>query len=122
MVRLTTYERSIKLLDRPLIPRDIIESDLSLQSYLEENVKEKRNHEKYRLRSAKAVRTRKKNLEAAARKITVTPSTDSESTQQQTNKWKAKSESVSEADPTREEIRRVDICKQEPREGSLVTE
>ncbi len=40
-----TQERSIKLLDKPLIPRDIIESDLSLQSYLEENVKENRNHE-----------------------------------------------------------------------------
>jgi hypothetical protein len=98
---MTTYEKAIHLQNKPLIPRDIIESDLSLQSYLEENVIQNRKDEKIRQRVAKAQRTRiNHSLEAAARKIKVT----------QTNK------------PI-EEIRRVDICKQpEPREGTLVTE
>jgi hypothetical protein len=96
-----TQERSIKLVEKPLIPRDIIESDLSLQSYLEENVKENQKHERIRLRVAKAQRTRiSKNLEAAARKIKVEP-----------------------AGPgTAPEIKRVDICKQEPARGSIVKE
>jgi hypothetical protein len=56
-------KENIHIVTRPLIPRDIIESDLSLQSYLAENVIENQKHEKNRLQNAKAVRTRKNNLE-----------------------------------------------------------
>jgi hypothetical protein len=84
-----TQERSIKLVEKSLIPADIIESDLSLQSYLEENVIQNRKHEKIRQRVAKAQRKRiNHSLEAAARKITVTPSAGSEPVKQQT--WKCK--------------------------------
>jgi hypothetical protein len=38
-----------------LIPSDIIQSDLQLQSYLVENVIENRKHELIRLRTMKAV-------------------------------------------------------------------
>jgi hypothetical protein len=70
----TIYERSIRLLDKPLIPRDIIESDLSLQSYLEHNIIENRKDEKIRQRIGKAKQTwNNKRLEAAARKISVEP-------------------------------------------------
>jgi hypothetical protein len=95
-----TQERSIKLVEKSEIPADILGSDLALQSYLEENVRENQKHERIRLRVAKAQRTRiNHSLEAAARKIKVEP-----------------------AGPgTAPEIKRVDICK-EPREGSLVVE
>jgi hypothetical protein len=63
--------KDIHIETRPLIPRDIIESDLSLQSYLAENLKENKKHEMIRLRSAKAVRIRKNNLEQNARQITI---------------------------------------------------
>jgi hypothetical protein len=126
MVRLTTiYERSIKLQNKPLIPREIIESDKSLQAYLEENVIQNQKHEKIRQRVAKAQRTRiNHSLEAAARKIQVEPSTDSESVkQQQTKKWTCKKVQSNDHKHKREVV----VCsetetKEEPREGSLVTE
>jgi hypothetical protein len=48
------YEKAIHLQNKPLIPRDIIESDLSLQSYLAENVEQNRRDEVTRLKLAKA--------------------------------------------------------------------
>jgi flagellar biosynthesis chaperone FliJ len=147
---LTTYEKAIHLQNKPLIPRDIIESDLSLQSYLEQNVIENRKDEKIRQRIAKAKHTRiNHSLEAAARQIKVTPSYDAESVKQYQEqhpsvvtaseteqKYKtfiqARGEierkarkRVRKVEPgtTEGEIKRVDICKQqEPREGSLVIE
>jgi len=105
---LTTYEKAIHLQNKPLIPRDIIESDLSLQSYLEQNIIANREDEKLRQRAAKAKRTWiSKRLEAASRKIKVEPSTSTVSEpvkQQQTKTWKCKP------------------ITEEPREGSLVTE
>jgi hypothetical protein len=53
----TNYEKAIRIESRHLIPRDIIESDKSLQSYLEENVIENRKHESIRQRLAKARQT-----------------------------------------------------------------
>jgi hypothetical protein len=75
------------------LPVEIIKSDLSLQSYLEENVRENQKHERIRLRVAKAQRTRINHaLEVAARNMKVEPiSTGSELIkQQQTEKWKCK--------------------------------
>jgi hypothetical protein len=96
-----TKERSIKLVEKSEIPADIVQSDLQLQSYLVENVKENKKHELIRQRVAKAQRTRiNHSLEAAARKIKVEPAGPGPAP----------------------EIKRVDICKQEPIEGSLVVE
>jgi hypothetical protein len=52
-----TQDKAIHLQNKPLIPRDIIESDLSLQSYLEQNIIDNRQDEKTRLRIAKAKQT-----------------------------------------------------------------
>jgi hypothetical protein len=108
-----TQDKAIRLESRPLIPRDIIESDKSLQAYLEENVIQNRQDEKIRLRIAKARQTwTNKRLEAAARKIKVEPSGGFPSEGQE---------------PIQQTMRR--HCKkqdkpvtEEPREGTLVTE
>jgi hypothetical protein len=47
-------EKKIHIDTQPLIPRDIMESALSLQSYLEQNVIENRRDEITRLKLAKA--------------------------------------------------------------------
>jgi hypothetical protein len=109
---LTQYEKVLKLTEKPLIPRDIIESDLSLQAYLEENIIENRKHEMFRLRNAKTIEIRRKNLEAAARKITVEPC-------QKTKTWKCK-----KADKTNDFNLNPSAQAQtnEPAEGSLVIE
>jgi hypothetical protein len=103
------YEKALKITEKSLIPAGIIESDKSLQSYLEENVIANQKDEKIRLRIARTKNTWiNKRLEAAARKITVEPTDAASIKQQQT-------------------IRR--LCKkvdkpvtEEPREGTLVTE
>jgi hypothetical protein len=51
--------KDIHIETRPLIPRDIIESDLSLQSYLEQNINENRKDEMIRLKLAKARETKR---------------------------------------------------------------
>jgi hypothetical protein len=124
---MTEYERVIKIHEKSLIPPGIIESDLSMQSYLEQNVIKNRKHEEYRLRSAKAVRTRKNNLEAAARKISVTPTTDAESAvsdtaKQQTKKWTCKTEKTPQKLVVWNKRVTTAAEEEEPREGTLVTE
>jgi RNase P subunit RPR2 len=92
MVRLTTYERAIRLQNKPILPRDIIESDLSLQSYLAQNVIDNRQDEKVRQQIAKTKRTWiSKRLELAARNIKIEPATisDAEPTKL-TKSWKCK--------------------------------
>ena len=99
---------------KSLIPADIVQSDLALQSYLVENVKENQKHERIRLRVAKAQHTRiNHSLEAAARKITVEPQT------QKTKTWKCK-----KADKTNDFNLNSSAQAQtnEPTEGSLVIE
>jgi len=84
-----TQEKAIRFQEKPLIPADIVQSDLALQSYLVENVKENKKHELIRQRIAKAQRTRiNHSLEAAARKIKVEPAGPEPI--QQTKTWKCK--------------------------------
>jgi hypothetical protein len=99
-------EKAIRIFERPLIPMDLVDSATSMDSYLTQLREDSKNHEKYRLRSAKAVRTRKFNLEAAARQIKVEPAGP---TQQQQKTWKCKKETDKPVE-------------EEPREGSLVVE
>jgi hypothetical protein len=110
---MTDYEKVIKIHEKSLIPADIVQSDLTLQSYLVENVKENKKHELIRQRIAKAQHTRINHaLEAAARKITVEPT-------QKTKTWKCKK--VAETNdfnlnPSAQ------AQTNEPAEGSLVIE
>jgi hypothetical protein len=111
---MTDYEKVIKIHEKSLIPADTVQSDLALQSYLVENVKENQKHERIRLRVAKAQHTRiNHSLEAAARKITVEPQT------QKTKTWKCK-----KADKTNDFNLNSSAQAQtnEPAEGSLVIE
>jgi len=129
-----TQDKAIHLQNKPLIPRDIIESDLSLQSYLEQNIIDNRQDEKTRLRIAKAKQTwTNKKLEAAARKIKVEPSTDSESnqkttgpgiTQQQQKTWRCKKVETekSKVIACNKSEKPSEPLTKEPTEGSLVTE
>jgi len=109
---MTEYEKVIKIHQRSLIPADIVQSDLALQSYLVENVRENQKHERIRLRVAKAVESRRRNLEAVARKITVEPT-------QKTKTWKCK-----KADKTNDFNLNpsAQVQTNEPAEGSLVIE
>jgi hypothetical protein len=71
---MTEYEKVTRIHSKSLIPQDIVQSDLQLQSYLEQNVIDNRKHESIRQRVAKAQHTRiRHSLEAAARKIQVEP-------------------------------------------------
>jgi hypothetical protein len=51
---MTDYEKVIKIHEKSLIPSELIKCDLSLQSYLVENIKENKRHELIRQRIAKA--------------------------------------------------------------------
>jgi hypothetical protein len=101
-------EKAIRIFERPLIPMDLVDSATSMDSYLTQLREDSKLHEKYRLRSAKAVESRRRNLEAAARKITVEPPSQT----QKTKSWHCK-----EVDT---EKRKVVLCKQEVIEDSSV--
>jgi hypothetical protein len=101
------YEKIIKIHEKSLIPPDLIDSTTNMDSYLTQLRQDSKNHEKYRLRSAKAVRTRKFNLEAAARQIKVEPAGP---TQQQQKSWRCK------------KVVDKSTLEEEPTEGSLVVE
>jgi hypothetical protein len=60
-----------KNLERPIIPPDLLDSASEMDSYLTQLRQDSISHEKYRLRSAKAVESRRRNLEQKARQIKV---------------------------------------------------
>jgi len=79
-------EKAIKILERPLIPHDLVDSASEMDSYLTQLREDSIQHEKFRLRSVKGVESRRRNLEAAARRITVEPPSQT----QKTKSWHCK--------------------------------
>jgi hypothetical protein len=106
-----TNEKAIRIFERPLIPMNLVDSATSMDTYLTQLREDSIQHEKYRLRSAKAVESRRRNLEQKARQITIEPSTEPGTVQQQKS-WRCK-----EVDT---EKRKVVLCKQEVIEDSSV--
>ena len=102
-------EKAIRIFERPLIPMDLVDSATSMDSYLTQLREDSIKHEKIRLRVARTQQTRiNKSLEAAARKITLEPPSQT----QNTKSWHCK-----EVDT---EKRKVVLCKQEVIEDSSI--